>query len=314
MANLSRLWWSLTRPKIHLARKSNLRFLALKLHFYYHRYLRGQRGIDVMGQDWDNLIILDACRYDSFVERYNDWENLAGGDLKSVISRGSSTSEFLDGNFQGREFPDTVYVSANHQIARLKTPFYRRVRIYEDEHRLFPDVLDDPPLVAMPETVVEAALDARRAHPDKRLIVHFLQPHAPYLGKTGKEIHAITDPTEAEDVWYAKLRDGELSRETVVSAYLENLEIVLKHVNTLVGTLPGKTVVTADHGEAFGERGVYAHPGGKFVEELVKVPWLTVDRGNRPEIQDGDSTDRGEGLDDDIRARLADLGYVEFRE
>ncbi|KXB04317.1 hypothetical protein AKJ48_03015, partial [candidate division MSBL1 archaeon SCGC-AAA261O19] len=66
--------------------------------------------IQPMEEEWDNLIILDACRYDYF-ERICD--NYLSGNLKKVISPGSGTSEWLRRVFDNKKFDDIVYVSAN---------------------------------------------------------------------------------------------------------------------------------------------------------------------------------------------------------
>lgn len=71
-------------------------------------------GIDVMAEDWDNLILLDACRYDYFESQIN-----IEGELKSAISRGGHSWEFMQGNFVGREFHDTIYVTANPHVEKL---------------------------------------------------------------------------------------------------------------------------------------------------------------------------------------------------
>ena len=54
-------------------------------------------GINIFHEDWDNLIILDACRYDYF-KQLNDMD----GELEYRISRGSQSREFMRGNFQGQ--------------------------------------------------------------------------------------------------------------------------------------------------------------------------------------------------------------------
>lgn len=41
--------------------------------------------------------------------------------------------------------------------------------------------------------------------------------------------------------------------------------------------LPGKKVITADHGEAFGEGGNYGHPEKSIHPVLVEVPWFEAD-------------------------------------
>lgn len=35
-----------------------------------------------------------------------------------------------------------------------------------------------------------------------------------------------------------------------------------------------KVVITSDHGEAFGEWGIYGHPGGVYIKALTEVPWF----------------------------------------
>ena len=49
------------------------------------------RGIDIIDQDWDNLIILDACRYDYFKEM-----NTIDGELRPVLSQGSHSFELYN--------------------------------------------------------------------------------------------------------------------------------------------------------------------------------------------------------------------------
>ena len=66
--------------------------------------------------------------------------------------------------------------------------------------------------------------------------------------------------------------------------YTYNLEIALGWVGKLVKELSGRIVITADHGESFGEKlhpllpiKIYGHPRGCYIEPLVKVPWLVLE-------------------------------------
>jgi glucan phosphoethanolaminetransferase (alkaline phosphatase superfamily) len=52
---------------------------------------------------------------------------------------------------------------------------------------------------------------------------------------------------------------------------------VLQSVADLVPELDGRVVVTADHGEAFGEEGVWEHHIETHIPPLVEVPWLEVE-------------------------------------
>jgi hypothetical protein len=70
--------------------------------------------------------------------------------------------------------------------------------------------------------------------------------------------------------------DGVLggTRETAMSYHEENLRIALESVVDLLDDLDGDVVVTADHGEAFGEQGVWEHHIETHIPVLVEVPWL----------------------------------------
>ncbi|MFC4987774.1 hypothetical protein [Saliphagus infecundisoli] len=70
------------------------------------------------------------------------------------------------------------------------------------------------------------------------------------------------------------LTDG--TRTAAMALYEENLRIALEAVADLVTELDGRVVVTADHGEAFGEQGVWEHHVETHIPPLVEVPWLEV--------------------------------------
>ncbi|MGQ3413126.1 hypothetical protein [Natrinema versiforme] len=67
------------------------------------------------------------------------------------------------------------------------------------------------------------------------------------------------------------------TREAALELYEENLRIALESVSELVDELDGRVVVTADHGEAFGEEGVWEHHIETHIPPLMEVPWLEVE-------------------------------------
>ncbi|WP_123620077.1 hypothetical protein [Halorubrum sp. CSM-61] len=285
----------------------NPRKALLELNRIYHRKIRGMTGIKVMEEDWDNLIILDACRYDLFEE-----VNTIDGELTSVISSDSSTSGFLKHNFADEHFPDTVYIAANPQVQRheIGSQFHDCIRLWETEWR---EELDTVP----PESVTDAAIEAQNKYPNKRLIIHYVQPHYPFIGETGQDIDhrsvtgdgIIEGGHEVHSVWDL-LESGSLEQELVWKAYRENLELALPQVDHLLGELRGKSVVTSDHGNAFGEFGVFGHPGGVYTNSLVKVPWLVTESNSRPKIE-GELADQVEQqIASQVTDRLKDLGYA----
>lgn len=137
--------------------------------------------IQPMEEEWDNLIILDACRYDYF-ERICD--NYLSGNLKKVISPGSGTSEWLRRVFDNKKFDDIVYVSANPFInprgSNLVEGFNGRECFYKVID-VWDRGWDDESKTVPPEKVSKEARMARARYPNKRLIIHFMQPHQPYL-------------------------------------------------------------------------------------------------------------------------------------
>lgn len=295
---------------------SNPTFFGQECNRLYHRRLYRRaynpHGVDVVAADWDNLLVLDACRYDDF-EAIHDLP----GTLERRYSRGSHTVEFLRANFQGRELLDTVYVTASPQLYRwrdrIDATFHEVIDIWQG------DGWDDDHETVLPATVRERALAAAERYPDKRLLVHFVQPHYPFIDAPELAPGGLHPDDEGPDVW-ARLRSGDVdvSPERVRGAYRDNLRAVLPAVETLLTDLDGRSVVTADHGNMFGERAYpipireWGHPPGIYVEQLVAVPWLVHDAETRRNVTAGTAADADDVVDDDVVAdRLRQLGYVE---
>ena len=274
-----------------------------ELNQLYNHYRAGQRynpeGIDVFTEDWDNLVILDACRYDEFERR-----STLPGRTEHRISRGSTSPEFIRGNFAGKTLHDIVYVSANGWYAKLEDEMGADVHAFEFVDR---DAMGG--LTSRPETVAAAAQTAAENYPNKRLIVHFMQPHQPYLGSAGERFDfsaGLMNTVRRTDAGYVD----------VIQAYRENLDLVLAEVESLLSDLGGKTVVTADHGELLGDRErplpmrTYGHPEGVYRESLVKVPWHVYQNSDRKEIVAERPSEKANDIDfEAVERNLKDLGY-----
>lgn len=191
---------------------------------------------------------------------------------------------------------------------------------------------------------------AHDTYPNKRLIAHFMQPHVPFIGETRLNIEdRIMDGfrgimldegdigMEFNTVW-AALSEGKVDKEMFWKAYRDNLRYVLEEALPLAEQLPGKTVITADHGNAIGEYAfpfpipVYFHPSGIRLPVLNDVPWFVPPYSERKAIvrsdesvpkqasggiKPGDSTAAEKPNDDDdvdedvVEERLSALGYRE---
>ncbi|WP_411966225.1 hypothetical protein [Haloferax sp. YSMS24] len=283
---------------------------------YYSRLDRrsfNHDGVDVLAEDWDNLLILDACRYDMFEE-----QNTLPGRLEKRISRGSHTVEFLKGNFTGRDLTDTVYVTASPQLfARrdeLDATFHDVVNVWIEEG------WDQSIGTVLPETMTRRAIEVSEQYPDKRLIVHYLQPHYPFINAPELNVRSpFEDAGKKADIWGELMeKKRTIAPEAIWAAYRDNLDIALAAVEELMDTLPGRTVVTSDHGNMIGERAApipireWGHPPGIHTKELVTVPWLVYDNGRRKEIVAGESVETNDAVSSDVVSdRLENLGYVE---
>ncbi|AFL95060.1 hypothetical protein CL1_0855 [Thermococcus cleftensis] len=250
--------------------------------------LKRNPGVSVFSEDWDHLIILDDCRYDVFEEEFQ--RRGLPGKLESRPSLGSWTGEFLVMNFREERYDDIVFISANPFVDRyLKGKFHRLISVWKthwnERYNTVP-----------PGAVYRAALVAARRYPDKRLVVHFLQPHHPYftLGFKDEGMAAIKrsverggsylqdfPPEPIQEIYLSEIY-AHFPVRRLIKAYVDNLQIVMPYVELLLHRLRGKSVVTSDHGELFGEKvlefvpiKVYGHGIGRN-PNLITVPWWIV--------------------------------------
>jgi hypothetical protein len=215
-----------------------------------------------------------------------------------------------------------VYITANPQVnIHLEDEFFKIINVWEEDW-------DESLHTVMPGVMAEKTIQAYNSYPHKRLISHFIQPHYPFVGEVAREnimSHSgmelskrIANNESAQrdysSIW-EKLYEQLVSVNTVWDAYQENLNLVLPHVENLINIFDEYTVVTSDHGNAFGERArpvpnkVYGHPKGIYIPALTDIPWLISNADNRKTVTSGhkSSTDRNQVTK--ASQRLARLGY-----
>lgn len=265
--------------------------------------MKSQKELILKG-DWDVLIILDACRFDAFQKIYDDY---LSGKLSMVKSSGSETREWLRNTFGGKKL-DATYYSANPyinsgghgEVGDVSSCFSKVVDLHLDEW-------DDGQGTVLPEVF------PRVYEGENPAILHYIQPHEPYLSiKESEGLQWDGVPGGTEGFWFgirkkitpilkgilgetrlrglAKLIYGggrpvnriekhanERGVISVVDAYLYNLERAIKSVKEIITMADGKIVVSADHGEFLGEELRYGHPPNDNSKILRNVPWLEVD-------------------------------------
>jgi len=255
---------------------------------------RKNNGFYIFNEVWDNMIILDACRYDIFEEQYKNKK--MRGTLKKKISRGSHTTTFLIENFTKRRYDDILYITSNPYVDKLiQNKVFKVISVWKDGwSKRYHTVL--------PETMYEYAVDAIINNPDKRLIIHFMQPHYPYIGYTiGSDASnnlkrsILKEPIKKKDSKKKNKRNTDIfsyycidlytiiNRNIHFKLYKNNLKLALPYVEKLIDLLPGKTIVTADHGEAIGDIfhplfpiRIYGHNKYLRIPIITHVPWLSI--------------------------------------
>lgn len=268
-------------------------------------------GMNVFSQGWDLLVILDGCRVDSLREVADEFYFV--DDVASIRSVGSQSKEWLAKTFvpeYSDEIGETAYVTANVYTdevfgesdndrwtnpANWTTVKRKRIgELIELWRNGWNDELDTVP----PKTVTDAAISTARQSDMERMIVHYMQPHEPFI--------AGDEPIN--DVW-VKLRKGKLDKQIAREHYLDNLRLVLRAVETLLKNVDApRTVLTSDHGNAFGEWGIFGHPIG-FQHPVVKnVPWVETEAVDRKEYRP-EWIPNTNNVSVDVGERLEALGY-----
>jgi hypothetical protein len=148
----------------------------------------------------------------------------------------------------------------------------------------------DPPLRgrALPADELINKLDriARTPRP-VFAYTHFLELHAPVIpsGKRRDRAHIETVMKYMRQCYQVACDPAAPANAKLIemmrSAYLEQLDeldtVVGRAINIIEARKrPYRLIVTADHGELFGEHGGFGHGGG-FVPELLNVPLVVVD-------------------------------------
>lgn len=251
----------------------------------------------IVDDSWDSLIILDACRYDA-LERENPWDT----ECRCVISQESNTAPWFKHNFVDiteEQAKEIAYVTGNARVSEL-VPKDNWFGHLEEVHEY---AWDTDIGTVHPDDLTDAALRVSAEHSDKRLVVHYIQPHGPLVGSE--------DPSISGGKYgpYERLRKGEVSKEYAMEMYSQSLRYALREVDRLVDYLSGTVIVTSDHGECLGEGGLYGHPPGAKSKYLLEVPRIELE-GKGSDIPESYLQQPDEIETSDQRQRLKDLGYL----
>lgn len=162
-------------------------------------------GIDFLEEDWDLLLVLDACRYDlmkavedeyDFIENVDrkisnashsrEWihKTLMEEDPNSFlerlrtkvgIARNPDDNDYIGQRYTTKAHPDLAYITWNH-FSRL---------LDEDQFYLLDEVWhyawDDNRRTLEPRPMTDRTIAVGRERDPGRIITHYMQPHTPFL-------------------------------------------------------------------------------------------------------------------------------------
>jgi hypothetical protein len=264
------------------------------------------RGTSIYDKEWDLLIILDACRYDLFLEVADDYEWIE--EVGEIRSLDSTTAHWMRRTFvkdHHAEMANTAYICGN--------PFSQS----ELDSRDFAELIElwrsawTEPGTVPPEAVTDETIRAMKAGSYDRVIAHYMQPHCPFISRPELSQGKVIDDfgnQDWRDVWEL-LRDEDIDLDDLWSGYRENLKIGLEEVTSLIKNVDAENVVvTSDHGNATGQWGVYGHPPNLPIRELRRVPWVET-QAKSIEAREPDDWNNQE-IAMNREEQLSSLGYI----
>lgn len=265
-------------------------------------------------QDEFIIVVLDSCRFDYFEQEVSKHLN---GELDMVYTSATATKNYIQ-RIWDQTYPDITYLTAlsaptDHAFER-DGDSYRPSEHFDNFVHVWQKCENKELGAVPPEKMTEAAIHQN----DDRMIVHYVQPHAPYIGDYRlRESDDRTWGDSLQDIYEKigryNLSDKEIGDDELKQAYQSNLSRALSSVHELVTHFDRPIVVTADHGEMLGENGRYIH-GGHATEELCSLPWYEVDRSltgtaSKTNVEATDQTE-SDFTKEEVEEQLKDLGYL----
>lgn len=258
--------------------------------------------------DWDLLIILDACRPEWLREVSSEYGFLPPVSEQSVRrSVGGASPDWYEKTFNKaspNQLKDLGVITAN-SFANKHVP--DAVNPFLDlEKWAFDEDLGVVPAHIVTDEAIRVGRDIQKG----QYIVHYLQPHIPFLKRQGERCNIglqRTDVQHRESGYIFNIAAGREPLEQAVKHFKDNLRYVLDEVEILLNNFEANnTVITADHGTALGERFIYGHKQGVDIDAIRRVPWVVTEASDYgthqpPQYEATTETSREE--------RLAALGY-----
>lgn len=286
---------------------------------------RNPFGTNVFEKDWDILILLDTCRIDAINEVSDEYWFLQ--DIGELLSVGSTSPEWIANTFVSKykdEINSTAYLTNNSYSKRV----LEEQKFPLDDHFLgsiWTDwrTVDKNELLYLeytwqylpshkyhryhPQGIFDRGIQVWKDRKPNRLLIHSIQPHSPYVSNL---ILNNASLKRYEENPFEYLQEGG-NFKNVWKSYISSLRMALDQVEVFLNNINAeKVIISSDHGEAFGEFGIYGHPAGVPHPVVKKVPWVQTsahDNGTYEPTIDAEKVDDYASTEDQLRA----LGYLD---
>lgn len=266
------------------------------------------RGEPIFEKEWDVLIILDACRVD-LLESVSNKYHFLSSPIPTIRSLGSTSKTWMDRNFSNeytQEIRQTAYVTGNPY-----TQTHLNKGAFSSIDEVWKYGWDEEMGTVPARNLTDRAIMTARNQNPKRLIIHYMQPHFPSIPSpldSGMDLETFGENWSS--VW-DRLRSGDIEKEVVRDSYLANLRYVLDDVELLLANMDAeRVIISADHGNAFGEWGQYGHPTNVPISVLREVPWVETTSQDKESHMPSYESEKNSIEDTEVQSRLEDLGYV----
>lgn len=284
----------------------------------YEFYIGGLRnigrwfyeGTPIFKEDWDVLVILDACRYDLMTEVADEYDWIRS--CESRTSAGGASFDWMNANFNEQyedNLSETVYVTGNGFSREHVDP-----TLFKAVDEVWQYSWDNEEGTIQPRPITDRAITQWRKRNPDQLIVHYMQPHRPFIAWENRPdtgLKLVDGEFEKKGNEFELLQSGEISKEAAWDGYKDTLRLVLDELEVLLENIDEeKIIVSADHGNAFGEWGVYAHLSHAPLSAIREVPWCEVETEYVGDYEPADYNTNVQITDEDVQSRLADLGYI----
>jgi len=290
-------------------------------------------GTNVFDENWNVLILLDTARVDALREVAPEYDFI--DEVDSIWSVGGASAEWLARTFNkdhADEIGNTAFLSAQSHVQEILD-----TKVHENGDRPLPfKTLRTIPSVDIdqlgkveylfnfetigeegpfghtegntpPRYVTDRGITVGRDHDFDRLMLQYHQPHTPWFSQALEEGRNLK--YHEYDWWNYYYDTGDIG--SIWEAYMSDLRYVLDDIEILLDNLDaGRVVITADHGEAFGEYGVLGHKLGSLHPQIRKVPWIVTsaedNQTHEPTVEEPDNSKMSR---EELDSQLEALGY-----